>query len=71
MTFSTIMKTRKPHLENSNYWDLPNESLKYIIKDASTAARLMPDCSETSKWLDQVNDACTVLYYRKRVWLAS
>jgi hypothetical protein len=60
------MKTRKLHLENSKYWDLPNESLKYIIKDALYRQYLLPDCSETSKWLDQVNDAWIVLDTRKQ-----
>jgi len=41
--------------------------LRYIIKDAGEAAIAMRGVSEKaeSKYLDQVNDACSELYRRK------
>lgn len=58
---------KKASIENSKYWDYTNDSLKYIIKDAKEAVKLMPDCRKTGVWLDQINDACTVLYYRQQM----
>jgi hypothetical protein len=42
--------------------------LRYIIKDASEAARNMRDfnAKAEAKYLDQVNDAATILGYRTR-----
>lgn len=50
------------------YHDKTDAELRYIIKDASEAARAMKgtDAKAESKYLDQVNDASTVLYYRKK-----
>jgi len=41
--------------------------LRYIIKDAGEAALAMRDHSPAAelKYLDQVNDACTIIHYRK------
>lgn len=38
--------------------------LEYIVKDAGEAARVMRghDYAAECKYLDQVNDACTILY---------
>jgi hypothetical protein len=43
--------------------------LEYIIKDAGDAALCMRGVSAKAeaKYLDQVNDACTVLHYRKNM----
>tara|TARA_Y100001938_G_scaffold145699_1_gene222938 strand:- start:86 stop:283 length:198 start_codon:yes stop_codon:yes gene_type:complete len=58
------MKNR-PILQNERFWNLPDESLRYIAKDAKEAAANLPDCPKTGIWLDEVNDACTVMFYRK------
>ena len=56
----------KPQLDpaNQRFWRLPNHSLKFIAKDAAEAARNLPDCPKPGVWVDQVNDACTVLNWR-------
>lgn len=46
-----------------------NDELHYIIHDATEAALAMGvlgDREAEGKYLDQVNDACTVLYRRKQ-----
>jgi hypothetical protein len=42
--------------------------LHYIIEDAGHAARNMRDLDPRAeaKYLDQVNDACTILHFRVR-----
>lgn len=59
--------TTRP-LPGHPYHNKTSDQLRYIIKDAGEAARAMRDHSPAaeSKYLDQVNDACTVLYYRER-----
>jgi hypothetical protein len=54
-------------LKGHEYHDKSDAELKYILKDAGEAARAMKDHSpkSESKYLDQVNDAATVLHYRK------
>jgi len=58
------------HIENRRYWDLPKDELQYIIKDAGEAYKLNPTARKATKgpgnWADQVNDATTVLGWRKR-----
>ena len=51
------------------YHDKTDQQLKYIMKDASEAAKAMKDHSPKaeSKYLDQVNDAATILAYRKKI----
>lgn len=46
-----------------------NDELRYILKDAGEAARAMRghDRFAECKYLDQVNDACTILNYRAAV----
>ena len=60
------MRRARP-LKGHPYHDKTDEMLRYIAKDAGEAARNMrgwnPDAE--AKYLDQVNDACTVLYYRR------
>ena len=56
-----------PHIENVRFWDLPESSLKYIIKDASQAIAANPLARKAGgKWPDEVNDAVTVLHWRKK-----
>ena len=55
-----------PHIENVRFWDLPEESLRYIIKDASEAVKVNPTARKANKWADEINDAVTVLYWRKK-----
>ena len=50
------------------YHKKSSHALRYIIKDAGEAAKAMQghDKRAEAKYLDQVNDASTVLYYRSR-----
>ncbi len=54
-------------LKGHPYHNKSDAELKYIIKDASEASRKMEsvDAKAEAKYLDQVNDASTVLHYRK------
>jgi hypothetical protein len=54
------------HIENEKFWDLPDSQLNYIIKDAGKAAKANPDGKKAGKYADEVNDASTVLYWRKK-----
>jgi len=55
-----------PHIENVRFWKLDEKSLRYIIKDASEAVKTNPMARKASKWADEVNDAVTVLHWRKK-----
>lgn len=55
-----------PHIENVRFWDLPESSLRYIIADASDAVKRLPMAKKAGKWADEVNDAVTVLHWRKK-----
>lgn len=54
-------------LEGHAYHSKSDAQLHYIIKDASEAALCIRghDRMAECKYLDQVNDACTVLNYRR------
>ena len=58
------------HIENERFWDLPKSELEYIIKDAGEAMRLNPTARKATtgrgNWADQVNDAHTVLGWRRK-----
>ena len=56
-------------LHGHSYHNKSEAELRYIIKDASEAARCMRGHDEKAeaKYLDQVNDAVTVLNYRRNV----
>ena len=58
------------HIENERFWDLPKSSLEYIIKDAGEAMKLNPTARKATtgrgNWADQVNDAHTVLGWRRK-----
>lgn len=53
------------------YHGKTDAELRYIIRDASAAARTMQGHNRTAedRYLDQVNDAQTVLYYRRQTSL--
>ena len=52
----------------NQYRDKTTEQLRYIAKDAYAAAAAMRGINSDaeSKYLDQVNDACTVMFERAR-----
>lgn len=56
-------------LKGHPYHDKSDASLLYIIKDAGEAAKAMRDHDPKAeaKYLDQMNDACTILNYRRIV----
>ena len=54
-----------PYLQNENYWVKDYLELTYIIKDATEAIMVNPESDQVNKWLDQRNDAVTVLYNRR------
>jgi hypothetical protein len=62
----TNMKPVRP-LTGHRFHSLCDESLRYIIADASEAARAMRDhdARAEAKYLDQINDAATILAWRK------
>ena len=56
-----------PRIDNERFWDLPERSLRFIIKDASEAIAANPMSRKASgKWADEVNDAVTVLHFRRK-----
>lgn len=60
------MKMTKP-LKSHSYHAKSDAQLLYIIKDAGEAARAMRDVSYEAecKYLDQVNDASTIMNFRR------
>ena len=58
------------HIENERFWDLSEDELIYIIKDASEAINANPTARKATEgpgnWSDQVNDAYTVLIQRDK-----
>jgi hypothetical protein len=58
-------------LKDHPYHQKTNNELRYVVKDASEAAKAVQghDTKAESKYLDQVNDASSILGYRKRVGL--
>ena len=54
------------HIENVRFWDLPKSQLDYIRKDAHDAMKANPTARKAGKWADEVNDAETVLSWRKK-----
>jgi hypothetical protein len=55
-------------LKGHAYHALSLAQLRYIIKDAGEAALAMRDHSPAAeeKYLDQVNDASTIIFYRSK-----
>lgn len=61
-------KTYRP-LAGHTYHDRTDEELQFIIRDASLAAiamRSLDNRQAEDKYLDQANDAATILGYRRR-----
>jgi hypothetical protein len=56
---------RKP-IKDHPYHKKSDAELQYILKDARAAADAMRGVNDQAeaKYLDQINDACTVLGYR-------
>jgi hypothetical protein len=58
---------KRPSLTNASYWTKTEAELRFIVKDATEAARCCAEWSDPaaeSKYADQINDACTVLWHR-------
>ena len=56
-------------LNGHPYHQYTNEMLKFVIKDAGEAAKCAKDLGNSAsenKYLDQLNDASTILYYRQK-----
>jgi len=53
-------------IENDRFWNLPKKSLEFIRKDASDAMKANPKGKKAGKYADEVNDAETVLGWRKK-----
>jgi hypothetical protein len=55
-------------LQNKSYWTKSDAELRYIIKDAGEASMAMMgwNYEAEAKYLDQINDASSVLYARKQ-----
>lgn len=60
------MNSRSIPLSGHPYHTKTNDQLRYIQKDAHEAARANPGGPAELKYLDQVNDASTVLGFRQR-----
>ena len=56
-------------LNGHPYHNYTNEMLKFVIKDAGEAAKCaqgLGNIASENKYLDQFNDASTILYYRQK-----
>jgi len=53
-------------IENDRFWNLPKSQLMYIRKDAAAAVKANPNGKKAGKYADEVNDAETVLGWRKK-----
>ncbi len=65
MKMKGLRESDRPDIFNTEYWQKDYLELRYIMKDAKEAAFNNPQSDQVSKWLDQVNDAATVLYVRR------
>lgn len=64
---TNIPKAEGVILQNQHYWRETDAALRYILRDAAEAAQNMHDMGNDAaerKYLDQVNDACTVIAWR-------
>jgi hypothetical protein len=54
-------------LNGHNYHSKSDAELLYIVRDAGQAAQAMRghDARAEAKYLDQMNDACSVMNYRR------
>lgn len=64
----TLLETARHPLSDHAYHKKTNAELEFIVKDAGEAAKAMQghNPAAEAKYLDQVNDATTVLAYRKQ-----
>lgn len=64
----TLLETARHPLSDHAYHKKTNAELEYIVKDAGEAAKAMQghNPAAEAKYLDQVNDAATVLAFRKQ-----
>jgi hypothetical protein len=53
-------------IEGHPYHEKTDAELLYIARDAHEASIALRGTDAELKYLDQVNDACTVLYYRRK-----
>jgi len=64
------MRTKPPHLENIHFWQLPNNSLRYIIADCNAAIQANPSNPKCytgrGNYADQINDAAAILARRAK-----
>jgi hypothetical protein len=60
-----MKESDRPDIFNKSYWQKDYLELRYIMKDAKESASKNPDSDQVDKWLDQINDAATVLYVRR------
>jgi hypothetical protein len=62
------MRTKPANLENTHFWQLPNNSLRYIIADCNAAIQANPSNPKCytgrGNYADQINDAATILGWR-------
>ncbi len=58
----------RPTLDNQSYWTKSEAQLRFILKDAREAAEALATIAgaDTGKYMDQINDACTVLNHRRK-----
>lgn len=58
----------RPPLKGHAFHDKTDAELAFIVKDAGEAAIAMRghDAKAEGKYLDQVNDACTIINFRAR-----
>jgi hypothetical protein len=54
------------HIENVRFWNLSDDELNYIMKDAKLAMKANPKGKKAGKYADEVNDGATVLSWRKK-----
>ena len=54
-----------PHIENVRFWELSAHSLIFIARDAHAAERANPYGPKALTYLDEINDACAVLGWRR------
>lgn len=56
-------------LNGHPYHQYTNEMLKFVIRDAGEAAKCaqsLGNIDSENKYLDQLNNAATILYYRQK-----
>lgn len=64
-SITELLNEARMPLADHPYHKKTDAELKYIIKDAGKSAKDFKGEKSEAKYLDQVNDASTVLYYRK------